>query len=150
MDLSHHKNAKVLAYCSREFSNFPKFAAHDSEPDPYYGCGCHPDIVDRLWNQIGAILPEDCRGLVGRTPGLIHPKTGVILAIGIGTKYGLRLSGGLVGEAIKAGVKTRTVWSGGKEMDIVQDLGDDWVFGAWLAEELCWCKKVHELNDCPI
>ncbi len=147
MDLSLPQNMKVLAYLSQSRSQMPAFAPRGSVPDPYYGCGCHPDIVERLWDQIGRALPADCRCLVHGTPALAHPKTGVILAIGIGTQYGLRLPGVLGLEATKAGAKTHTIWSGGSQMDIRHDLGEDWVFGAWLKEELNWCKKMYEISE---
>lgn len=125
----------------------PAFARPDSVPDPYWNCGCHPDVVERLWDQIGAGLPSGCRCLVHGTPALVHPGSGAILAIGIGTQYGLRLPGALAADAIKAGAKTRTVWTNGGDMDTQRELGDDWVFGAWLPDELSWFKRVYEMFD---
>jgi hypothetical protein len=29
-------------------------------------------------------------------------------------------------------------------MDIQHDLGDDWVFGGWRADELAWCRSLYE------
>ena len=144
MDISHPQNTKVLAYLARGKRDVPVVSRPDSVPQPYYQCGCHPDIVERLWDQIGAALPADCRCLVHGTPTLVHPQTCVILAIGIGTQYGLRCPGGLATAAIKAGAKTSTTWSGGGEMETRRDLGEDWVFGAWLPEELNWCRSVYE------
>jgi len=31
------------------------------EPDPYMNAGSHPECVERVWDDIGATLPEDCR-----------------------------------------------------------------------------------------
>ncbi len=147
MDIAHPLNTRILRYLSRGKRDAPAFAQRSKVPDPYYDCGCHPDIVERLWDQIGAALPADCRCLIHGTPALTQPKSGVILAIGIGTQYGLRLPGSLATDATKAGAKTSTTWTGGGDMDTRRDLGDDWVFGAWLPNELIWCKAVYEMFD---
>ena len=146
MDLAQHQNTKVLGYLSRGKSDAPAFAPHDAVQDADCRCGCHPDIVERLWDQIGASLPEDCRCLVYGAPALVH-SSGVILAIGIGTQYVLHLPGSLATEATKAGAKTSATWSDGGDMDTRRDLGDDWIFGGWLADELLWCKTVYEMFD---
>jgi hypothetical protein len=78
-------------------------------------------------------------------PALVDPESGIILAIGIGTQYGLRLPRPFGINAIKAGAKTVTTWSTGGSMDIQRELGDDWIFGAWLPDEVIWCKKVIEM-----
>lgn len=145
MHLALPKNSTVLSYLSRGRRDAPVFAAHDAVQDPYWKCGSHPEIVERLWDQIGASLPEDCRCLVHGTPALVHPKARVIFGIGIGTQYGLLLPGSLSTEATRAGAKTVTTWSGGGDMDIRRELGDDWIFGHWLAEELSWCKTAYEM-----
>lgn len=145
--LNHLKRDGRLGYMACKKPDAPVFALWNSAPDPYRQCGCHPEIVEKLWDQIGAALPADCRGLVYSNPGLIHHKSGVILAIGLGTWYGLRLPGLLMAEAIKAGAKTQTKWSDGNSMDIQVDFGGDWVFGAWLPNELIWCKRAYEMFD---
>ena len=109
--------------------------------------GCDEDVVNRLWREIGATLPEDCRALVHQDPALVPPKSGVILAIGINRDYGLRLPGKLAAEAIKSGAKTYTKWTSGGGMDIQHDLGEDWVFGGWSPNELVWCRKAYEFFD---
>lgn len=147
MNLVRPENAKVLLHLSRGRPDALPFAPHDSVENAYYLCGCHPDIVERVWDQIGETLPADCRCLVHGTPALVHSTSGIILAIGIGTQYGLRLPGLLATEATKAGAKTYTTWAGGGGMDAQRDLGDDWVFGAWLKDELSWCRQVYENID---
>ena len=146
MELMQPENNEVLRYLSRgkEPRDTPVLAPWNSVKNPYYNCGSHPEIVERLWDQIGKSLPANCRGLIYGCPTLTHPGTGVILAIGIGTQYGLRLPTSLVPKAIRLGAKTHTTWSGGSRMDIQRLLGENWVFGAWLADELDWCGKAYE------
>jgi hypothetical protein len=56
----------------------------DAAPDPWFGLGTHPDIIERLW-RIDSALPQTCRWLVWGGPALVHPRTGVIFAVGFGT-----------------------------------------------------------------
>ncbi len=65
---------------------------------PYQDCGCHPDIVIRIWDQIGKSLPIDCKCLIGGSPALAHPEHGFILALGLGTEYAIRVSPAFVNE----------------------------------------------------
>ena len=147
MNLAQPQNEKVLRYLARAKRDVPEYAAWDSVQNPYYRCGCHPEIVERIWDQIGKALPGDCRCLITGIPALAHPASGVILAIGIGTQYGLRLPPASTGDAINAGAKTTTKWSGGNVMDINRELGDDWIFGAWLENEIAWCKTAYAMFD---
>jgi hypothetical protein len=155
MEITQQLNIGILNYLTHEGDymyrkrpDVPIFAGWNSVADPYRQCGCHPDIVDRLWDQIGAVLPADCRGLVYCNPALVHSKSGVIFGIGLGTWYGLRLPDSLGSEAIMAGAKTCAQFGTGY-MDIRRTLGDGWVFGAWLPDELIWCKKSYETFDNP-
>jgi hypothetical protein len=56
----------------------------EAAPDPLYGLGTHPDIIERLW-AIDNALPEACRWLLWGGPALVHPDTGVVFAVGFGT-----------------------------------------------------------------
>lgn len=145
MNLSHPANAGVLAYLSRGGNRAPEVIPPHAVEDPYYKLGSHPDVVERIWDQLGAAVPRPCRCIVGGTPALVQPRTGIIFALAIGTQYGLRLPGGLADEAIRAGAKTQVRWSTGDEMDTRRDLGEEWVFGAWLAQEPDWCRKACEI-----
>jgi hypothetical protein len=142
-------NVKLLRYIKRTRPNAPVFALWNSVLDPYNDCGCHPDIVTVLWDRIGKSLPTDCRGLVYGTPVLAHSKSGVILAIGLGTACGLLLPGALATLAMEAGAKTVQRWSTGDEMDIQKEFGEGWFFDGeiQLPNEICLCKEVYKIFD---
>ena len=148
IDETHPLNRKVLEYLIREKrqSDAPILAAWDSVPKPYMEQGSHPDVVERVWDVLGASLPEDCRCLVYGNPALVHPKLGIILAFCNGTTYCIRLTEQLVEKALKAGAKTHQTWTYGGEMDTLRDLGADWVFGYWLAGEVEWCRVMYDSN----
>lgn len=146
MDTSNPLNAKLLAHYGRGGRSQVPFVWHRFETaEAYYESGCHPDIVERLWRQIGLALPLDCRSLVYGTPALTHPVSGVVLAIGMGTQYGLRLTRTFRTLAIVRGAKLSIAWTGGGSTDIARELGNDWVFGAWLASEPDWCRQAFEV-----
>lgn len=122
-------------------------AAPDSVIDPYCNCGSHPDVVERVWDQIGPALPLDSRCLLYGTPALVHPKSGVVLAVCYGTQYALRIPVDALGEALKAGARTTIQWSSGGATDIRHEFGPDWIFGLYLVQELQWCRTVYEAMD---
>ena len=146
LDEQHDLNLRVIEYISKvkHRSSVVPLAAPDSVADPYMKEGSHPDVVERVWDVIGRSLPQDCRCLVYGTPALVHPHTGIIIAFCNGTTYCLRLPEQLIDEALKAGARTYTKWTGGGDMDTQRDLGADWVFGWWLDDELDWCRQAYE------
>jgi hypothetical protein len=141
----HGLNKNVLDYIIRvkRQRNDPLIAAPDSAADAYMGQGSHPDVVWRVWDVINRSLPKDCRCLLYGTPSLVHPHSGIILAFCNGTQYCIRLADKHLDEAIKAGVRTRTKWAGGSEMDTQLELGPNWVFGNWSDSEIEWCRTVY-------
>jgi hypothetical protein len=144
MQVERPENAKLLAYLKREVE-VSVFAWYRGKGgDIYYKAGCHPDIVERLWDQIGPALPADCRCLVYGTPALAHPNSGVILATGMGTAYSLRLNAPFLQAAIAAGARTSRTWSTGETIELETQFGADWIFGAWLTEEPAWCRQMFE------
>jgi hypothetical protein len=113
----------------------PGSAAHD----PYWHMGSHPETVERVWDQLGSILPETCCCLLYGTPALVAPTSGIVLAIAFGTAYALRVPEVAVPAAIEAGATTITRWSGGGQLNVTEQFGSDWIFGRWLKDEPRWC-----------
>ena len=66
---------------------FPEMVAR-----PYESLGTHPDLVARLWDELGRALPADCRAIFYGGPALIHPESGIVFGFAGGTHtYALRL-----------------------------------------------------------
>ncbi len=145
MQLAQPRNALLLARLQARSAVTLQIERRDTANSlrDYTHAGCHPDIVERLWDKLGAALPGDCCHRVYGTPALVHPN-GLILALGIGTAYGVRLLPSSYAEAAQAGAKTTLTWGGDKGMDIRQDFGADWIFGAWLPQEPGWCRAVYD------
>ncbi|HEX7761201.1 MAG TPA: hypothetical protein VF459_16965 [Caulobacteraceae bacterium] len=51
---------------------------------PVTGLGVHPDIIEQIW-RLDRALPLSCRWVVWGHPALVHPRTGVIFAVAIGS-----------------------------------------------------------------
>jgi hypothetical protein len=64
--------------------NPPISQSLDAVADPWYGLGTHPDIIEALWDMSDS-LPQRCRWVLWGRPSLVHPDTGVVFAVGIGT-----------------------------------------------------------------
>jgi hypothetical protein len=126
---------------SVERSDQPVTMPDDPKRDYYLEAGSHPEIVERLWDQLGKDLPPTSRVLVFGTPALIHPGSGVVLAFAFGTQYALRLPRSLPEEKRPAGLRTVATWTGGGSTDIERECGNDWIFGSFSADETVWCDE---------
>lgn len=105
--------------------------------DPYLEQGCHPDIVARIWDELGAELVPDCRAQAKGRPVLAHPAGGRIFAFARGTAYALWLAPPDRAAARDAGLSSEMTWGGGGITDLAQ-AGPGWVWGRWEADELQW------------
>jgi hypothetical protein len=111
--------------------------------DPYLGAGSHPDVVVRVWDQLGADLPSTCRALMGGVPVLAHPLTDAVLAFPLGTSYALLVPQSRRERAIELGLSPTQRWGGGSETDLLPALGEGWYFGKWQLEEKEWCEQAY-------
>lgn len=145
IDTTSPLNQGVLGYLSRgEKSQNVMLAAPDSVPYPHMTQGSHPDIVSRVWDELGVTLPGKCQCLVYGTPAMVHDSSGIIIALCNGTQYNLLLTAADFKEAIALGASTRTQWSNGTEMDSLEVLGPNWIFGGWLKEENLWLSNTYD------
>ena len=144
IDLKHPANSGILSYLSRgEAAALPPTRPPEAIQHAYYTLGSHPDIVERIWDQLSKALPADARCVVYRTPALVHPR-GIVLATALGTSYGLRVPKSLMGDARKAGAKTSHTYGGGFTLDLEKEFGPDWIFGGWFKEEETWCRAAYD------
>ena len=144
LDESHPLNRQVLRHCSGRRGQSPPVASPSDHPDPYRELGSHPDVVERVWEQLGAALPAEARVIVYGTPALVHPEAGVVLAMAYGTQYAFRVPDDLIDEARQAGCETVHTWSTGAATDLEQELGRGWLFGNYDDREMQWLLKMYE------
>lgn len=101
--------------------------------------GAHPDVVERLWDQLATGPPPSLPYLVAGGPALLDPQTGVIVGIALGTQYALRLAGRSLDDALAAGLETvHTFRSIDRTLDLGATFGPGWVFGGWDRREAAW------------
>ena len=146
MNVDVPQNRMVLAYLTRPGrpNPLPAVVTPEEVEDPYTRLGAHPEVVQRIWDELGESLPRICRSVVHSAPVLLHPETGTIFVLALGTGYGLRLLPPLVRVAISRGAPISVRYTYGGEMNAHRDLGHDWVLGAWLAAEPRWCVQSFE------
>ena len=139
MQIRQPRNEGVVRYLERNSKAIPDLRLPRERHLDYMECGAHPDVVERVWDELGKHLPLQCRQVVLGTPGLIAPQSGVVLALAFGTQYTLRLPGRVVREGAGSSVRTVTTWSTGGQMNIHEEFGPDWIFGSWGSAEEAWC-----------
>ena len=142
---SHPTNAALRAYLlPRLRAGLPELMAPGDVARPYDTLGTHPDLVARLWDELGRGLPEDCRRIFCGTPVLMHPASGIVFAFAQGTHtYALRVPEPERTAALAAGA-TRVVKYPGNQGSLDLDtFGPEWVFGRWLKGEPKWCASAH-------
>jgi hypothetical protein len=127
-------------------SELPVTSPDDPTRNYYWEAGAHPEIVARVWDQLGENLPGRSRVLVFGTPALVHQESGVVLAFALGTEYVVRLPRRIWREARPAGLRTVAKWAGGAITDIEHECGEDWVFGSYATDEIAWCEEAF--RDC--
>ena len=148
MSVDIPRNSVVLAYLTRSPRQnrvlLPIVVRPEEVEDPYTTLGAHPEVVQRIWDELGKALQQDCRSVIHSTPALAHPGNGTIFAVALGTGYGLRLPPSLVKSAVRRGARISVQYTDGDDMNTHRDLGPDWVLGAWLADEPGWCINAFE------
>jgi hypothetical protein len=140
VDPDRHENDAVLRYLrTRDPSERPHVEDPASVDDPYLSLGSHPDIVERIWGQLGAGLPPTARCVVLGCPALADPETGVVLALALGTTYALRVAPDDHAAALAAGLENSHEYGPPPRLfDAASTLGPDWLFGAFVNEEPGW------------
>jgi hypothetical protein len=111
--------------------------------DPYMDQGCHPDMVSRVWNELGESLPRDCRAQAKGKPVLAHPETDRIIALPHGTAYALWLAPDDFQAAREQGAQTVMAWSEGSQTDLAERAGPGWIWGHWYDEEPEWVQHAY-------
>ena len=149
MDVQIPENQAVLAYLLRAGPRPLLTLPERANGDPYLEMGSHPDIVGRVWDELGVVFSPDCPRIVCGSPALVHPGTGVVFALALGTRYVLRLCSDLASEAKRKGLRGVHTWSDGTITDIEAELGTGWIFGNWSHQEISWLKQCYLSDNGP-
>ena len=147
VDFSNPLNKGVLEYLKRSGSKKKEeweSVSPLSVKNPIQETNTHPEAGQRLWSDLAASLPVECRWIVLGAPALVHPKTGLLFGVAIGMAYALRLTDADIEAALTAGAGTEERWSDGSTLDLTSEFGPDWIFGSWQLAELAWCRAAYE------
>ena len=154
VNFGHPANRGIIAYLSADTRQKIDARAQASPADitdPYYNLGTHPDIVERLWDDLGGVLPKNCRWVLYGAPVLVHHASGVVFGFAGGSlTYALRLPPAERALAIAAGADTIHHYPAYAELNIAASkldlarFGPEWVFGRWLKGEEDWCRAAFD------
>jgi len=131
LNTNHPANAKVLLALGNGRRQDVSVTPADDTLTP-----CK--ALERLWNELGSTLPDDARCLLNGTPALVHPASGIVLAVCVGKDYALRVPPGLNREAESLGLRKSTVTT---------RFGADWLLGNWQPREVSWLRRVYRFHD---
>jgi hypothetical protein len=152
VNFTHPANRTLVAYLeARDKGNRARELDPADAHDPYYTLGTHPEIVERLWDELGGRLPAKCGWILYGRPVLVHPRTGVVFGLAGGSlTYALRLPEAERTAAITAGAKIVHEYPAYPELNVpastldLADFGPEWVFGGWLKGEEDWCRAAYK------
>lgn len=138
MNIDIPENKRVIEFLTRE-GNSPLLTAPQAAGlDPYTELGSHPDVVEWLWDYLGAGLGPSAKQIVCGVPALVEPNSAQIIALAYGTQYVIWLGRASRPEARQAEYETKHSWSDGRSTDLGSDLGQGWYFGRWSQIESEW------------
>jgi hypothetical protein len=154
VNFGHPANRGLIAYLSADTRQKPGTrpqAPPADITDPYCDLGTESEIVHRLWDDLGGVLPANCRWVLYGTPVLVHYASGVVFGFAGGSStYALRLPPAERALAIAAGAETvhhYPAYAGlniaASRLDLTR-FGPGWVFGSWLKGEEDWCRAAFE------
>jgi len=115
----------------------------DAVADPWYGLGTHPDIIEALWDMDDS-LPQRCRWVFWGGPSLVHPETGVVFGIGVGT-IGIvfRLPPHVIASADPQLARVVQKFNRAPTLDIAP-AGPEWRLITHVAPRALWCRAAYD------
>jgi hypothetical protein len=115
----------------------------DEVTDPIYGLGTHPDIIEIMW-KLDDTLPERCRWVFWGRPSLVHPETGVVFAVGMGTVgFVMRLPDEVLQGADQSQADVTVSFNPDHRYDI-GPAGPEWRFTFMPAPRVAWCQAAYD------
>jgi hypothetical protein len=132
------ENAGVLAYLSSRNERGHRLVLPPSSvDDPYLSLGAHPDVVERVWEQLAPAATW--RAVVRGRPATVDPEAGTVLALAFGTSYWLRLTARDLELALTSGASQSHLFGrDGPRLDAAAMFGPTWIHGSWDGREPEW------------
>jgi hypothetical protein len=144
MDVRRPENSGLIRYLEtvNERPGTPDVRTpDDTELREFRIYGTHPEVAERVWAQLGASVPMECRQVVLGRPALLILNCGIIFAIGIGTSYAIRVPRRV--KWWRRGLPTEIKWSDRPRLDIKEIFGRHWIVGDWSKQEQAWCVAAY-------
>jgi hypothetical protein len=116
--------------------------------DPWNGLGTHPDIIEHMW-KLDDTLPRCCRWVFWGGPALVHPQTGVVFAVGLGTiGYVMRLPPHILAQVTPEQASQLVIRNPAYKFDI-SAAGPEWRFVTARTAEPEWCRAAYDFAALP-
>lgn len=144
MNVRRPENTGVICYLEtlNERRGIPDVRMPDErESREFQVYGTHPELAERVWAQLGAGVPVECRQVVLGRPALLTVEAGIIFAIGIGTSYAIQIPRRV--KWWRRGLPTEIKWSDGPPIDVKTAFGQYWIVGDWSEQEQQWCAAAY-------
>jgi hypothetical protein len=143
VDPHHPLNERIVEYFRAQAPYARPITPKGEAGDPYSEAGAHPEIVERMWDIIGAQLAPGSQCLLYGVPVLVQPDSGIVLAVAMGTGYFVRVPDHEVAFALAEGYQT--TWNvSPSSVDATKSFGPGWVLGRFEDREARWCRMADE------
>lgn len=110
----------------------------DSEKSSiYWHAGCHPEIVEYVWDTLGAVLAVNSCCTINGRPVLLHPKSSVLLAVCVGTHFVLRVIDDDINVAVAEDYKATSNWAA--QTELCRTFGPGWFVGQFSETSEIFC-----------
>jgi len=140
------RNASVIAFFQPDLMQArepPLSQSLGDVADPLYGLGTHPDIIEIMWG-LDDTLPQPCRWVFWGRPALVHPETGIVFAVGMGTiGFVMRLPPEVLAGVDPSQARVTLTFNPNRRYDI-GPAGPEWRFAFPPAPRADWCRAAYD------
>lgn len=138
VDESSGANSKTMSFLESTANSSTKFADEADPKIAYWESGCHPEIVERVWDKLGTADTRFLPAYIYGRPCLVDNSRRLIVAICFGTEYIIRINDKFACHAVNSGFERIKKWSSGDQTDLTRALGKNWFFGKFETMEVGW------------
>jgi len=104
----------------------------------YASSGCHPDIIEHVWNMICELVPDVSKACIHGSPCAVNTKNHQIVAVSMGMTYAIKVLPAFISEANSIEREALASTLNSRAIDLKEAFGLDWFFGEFEDREIDW------------